>query len=908
MTVSYAEAMRKRQPTQQQELSTPAQHINPKRTSTNPWGTRVGTANLPVSADVGRMQNIPAQEKDSAWTTIAKSNPIKKQPIAILSRSNKAENPSTGSGKMSLASTAKKAKAANNKNRPSNKPKPTLRNMSINDLISNPSKKTFKGNKDQAVKAKLSSTSTAKISPNLQVDSTIDFPTLAAASPSLPTKKFATMKPSVKIQQQPQAKAIPKQNNKKPEKGNKKNTQTPSIASMFFKPQELDNRVGDGEEHKLLRLMQERTVYEKKGRQRLKPRKKKFTALKKKILHERLKKWRELHPEDDPTRGMALSNDSTKDTSSICLYNYASRDDLEDEDEYEEIYENLKEMASKVGDFDEIFVPRTLERDGDYPVFVKFKTIKDALAAKACWNDLIIGGVTLKAIALDESSVKDVDGGSWSDKMIAAESKSSQSKEAPNEMMDGPRQVIIEGVLTADDYDDEDCMEESIEYLHKLAEKFGKVSRICASSGKDGNVEVFCDNLESAGSIANGLCGTIISGNQLLATLVPITHSTEQDSKTNVVSIVELDNFLTKDDLEDEDCMEETLNDVRELAGKHGEIDEVIADGNTVKVSFVGDISVAENAVRELNGLRLGGMIVNARIVKQDEDRSSKDYIYLENLLTEDDLEDEDCLEESLEDIRQIVSKFGKVLDIAVDQKENSGSVRILYGGSPSERSQAMKELDGMVIGGQIISVRMPGSSTQDGSDESPGGGKRKTPVNGESAMLKKPRTSDPKPLYSGDKLIPEHFAECKRVPKVPNAAGPRQYAKIVNDDRVRPLLNEMLGELMRLQKRAVEDKNAKARRRIVMGLREVARGIRAHKVKMVVMANNLDEYGAIDQKLQEIIDLAEAEDVPLFFEFTKRSLGKAIGKSIKVAVVGIQNADGAHQPFKKLTAIASRI
>mmetsp|Transcript_17599 Transcript_17599/g.28463 ORF Transcript_17599/g.28463 Transcript_17599/m.28463 type:complete len:93 (+) Transcript_17599:1-279(+) len=92
------------------------------------------------------------------------------------------------------------------------------------------------------------------------------------------------------------------------------------------------------------------------------------------------------------------------------------------------------------------------------------------------------------------------------------------------------------------------------------------------------------------------------------------------------------------------------------------------------------------------------------------------------------------------------------------------------------------------------------------------------------------------------------------------------------------------------------------------MGLREVARGIRAHKVKMVVMANNLDEYGAIDEKLQEIIDLAKSEDVPLFFEFSKRGLGKAIGKNIKVAVVGIQSADGAHQPFKKLNAIAARM
>ena len=85
------------------------------------------------------------------------------------------------------------------------------------------------------------------------------------------------------------------------------------------------------------------------------------------------------------------------------------------------------------------------------------------------------------------------------------------------------------------------------------------------------------------------------------------------------------------------------------------------------------------------------------------------------------------------------------------------------------------------------------------------------------------------------------------------------------------------------------------------MGLREVARGIRAHKVKMVVMANNLDQYGAIDAKLQEILDLARAEELPVVFELNKRKLGKALGKSIKVSVVGIQNADGAHEQFKKL-------
>ncbi len=114
-------------------------------------------------------------------------------------------------------------------------------------------------------------------------------------------------------------------------------------------------------------------------------------------------------------------------------------------------------------------------------------------------------------------------------------------------------------------------------------------------------------------------------------------------------------------------------------------------------------------------------------------------------------------------------------------------------------------------------------------------------------------------------------------------------------------LITEMLGELMRLQERSKDDKNARARRRIVMGLREVMRGIRARTVKMVVMANNLDKYGAIDSKLQEILELACVGELPVLYKLNKRKLGKALGKSIKVLVIGIQNADGAHDQFKKL-------
>lgn len=68
-----------------------------------------------------------------------------------------------------------------------------------------------------------------------------------------------------------------------------------------------------------------------------------------------------------------------------------------------------------------------------------------------------------------------------------------------------------------------------------------------------------------------------------------------------------------------------------------------------------------------------------------------------------------------------------------------------------------------------------------------------------------------------------------------------------MNDDTAKPLIIEMLGELMRLQKRAIDDKNAKARRRLVMGFREVARGVRARKVKLVVSSFS-DKRGKMER------------------------------------------------------------
>ncbi len=297
----------------------------------------------------------------------------------------------------------------------------------------------------------------------------------------------------------------------------------------------------------------------------------------------------------------------------------------------------------------------------------------------------------------------------------------------------------------------------------------------------------------------------------------------------------------------------------------------------------------ADMALTRLSGLVISGSVV--KVSRHDVNstlRSEPGEVVLNNALNDDDFEDDDCLNESLKDIRSLAEQCGIVGSVLVELSGGQRKVRISFPEGQQTARQAAQRLDGMMLGGIALSVSTASPMDYRADDDC-------------IDMPEKPASPPPPPINSGDKMIPEQFAACKRIIKIPNAGAPRSYASKIADESGVIMLSEMLGELMRLQERSKDDKNARARRRIVMGLREVARGIRARKDNMVVMANNLDEYGAIDSKLQEILDLARAEELPVLYELNKRKLGKALGKSIKVSVVGIQNADGAQEQFKKL-------
>lgn len=632
--------------------------------------------------------------------------------------------------------------------------------------------------------------------------------------------KVAPSPPKIAKNKAPPA-ATPNNNKKKKKKEAPLAAQQPTL--LLNDTSNIKDRIGEGgEEHELMRLFLRQhkgfgtqsalaapTVVAP-GRQRIRPKRKHFTALKKKVLEERLKRWRAQHEATTTTTATAEAKDHTATT--VCVYGLVEPDELEDDDEYQELVSNFQDLADKVGPCRRLWIPREgATAVARIPAYCEFAQGDHAMAAVDCWNVLVLGGQALQA-----------------------------------------KLLILPQPL--------DDIEESME----------KWQKGCLEAEQQQEQQ------------------QVVSD--------PVTAEATSASVESSTVRIALEHALTQDDLEDEECLEESLQDIRALASQFGTVVSVTVEQENVLVEYQGDSAMAETAAAEWNKTVLGGVSVSARVMGSLEQvsatASASSSLILLNVLTEDDLEDEDCLEESMQDIRELAQQFGTVQSIELGDEETvgRGGLVVVYS-SADEANRAREGLDGMVIGGSTVSATLPAAVATISKL-----GEEQTDDKQTAVESKEPET-----MYSGDKVIPERFAECKRAPKVAVSQGARNYAVLTNDETVKELLTETLGELMRLQRRAMEDKNAKARRRLVMGLREVARGIRAHKVKMVVMANNLDDYGVIDDKLQEIIDLCHQEGVPIFFEFSKRGLGKALGKSIKVAVVGIQNADGANQQFKKL-------
>jgi len=159
---------------------------------------------------------------------------------------------------------------------------------------------------------------------------------------------------------------------------------------------------------------------------------------------------------------------------------------------------------------------------------------------------------------------------------------------------------------------------------------------------------------------------------------------------------------------------------------------------------------------------------------------------------------------------------------------------------------------------------------------------------------------------------------------KVANTLPVRQYVDQALSSKLDKIVATMLKRLMELQERLrlKDPVRSQMRRRLVFGFREVLRGIRSRRCMCIILAPNTEQGtgahpGGLDQTVKELIDRCQPtedeieqgkEGVPVVFALSKARLGATLGKQIKVSVVGLYNADGAHEEYKQMLRLAGQL
>ena len=337
--------------------------------------------------------------------------------------------------------------------------------------------------------------------------------------------------------------------------------------------------------------------------------------------------------------------------------------------------------------------------------------------------------------------------------------------------------------------------------------------------------------------------------------------------------------------------------------------------------------------------------------------------VVLRGLVRSADVEDEEEREEVLGDLREIAERHGAVEQLRLAEAPAAGSddvpVTIAYAAAACARAAAAA-LDGSVFGGSSIRASL-------GNGDPPAhqsAGPQDTPADPAGpAAQPPPGGADPLDLVLGpDELrrlaaplrwaeaiaggapvvlpparagaaaaggpapsgareavdarvaaaTPRRFATNRMVPNLLKGAsgGASAYAPPAEVDAAfAAKAKQLLRLLSQMQERARQSGNelkARRGRRLVCGLKEVGKHLPRGKVKLLVLAVNIDSGGqdnALRDEIERLIGLAQDHGVPMTYAMSKRQLGKAVGKTIKVSAVAVVNEDGANELFREVLA-----
>ncbi|XP_077174333.1 selenocysteine insertion sequence-binding protein 2-like isoform X2 [Paroedura picta] len=136
-----------------------------------------------------------------------------------------------------------------------------------------------------------------------------------------------------------------------------------------------------------------------------------------------------------------------------------------------------------------------------------------------------------------------------------------------------------------------------------------------------------------------------------------------------------------------------------------------------------------------------------------------------------------------------------------------------------------------------------------------------------------------------------------------------REYCNQVLSKEIDECVTLLLQELVSFQERIYQKDpmRAKAKRRLVMGLREVTKHMKLNKIKCVIISPNCEKIqskGGLDEALYNVIAMAREQEIPFVFALGRKALGRCVNKLVPVSVVGIFNYAGAESLFNKLVSL----
>eukprot|EP00339_Tiarina_fusa_P029767 CAMPEP_0117059872 /NCGR_PEP_ID=MMETSP0472-20121206/41617_1 /TAXON_ID=693140 ORGANISM="Tiarina fusus, Strain LIS" /NCGR_SAMPLE_ID=MMETSP0472 /ASSEMBLY_ACC=CAM_ASM_000603 /LENGTH=225 /DNA_ID=CAMNT_0004777805 /DNA_START=507 /DNA_END=1181 /DNA_ORIENTATION=- len=147
-----------------------------------------------------------------------------------------------------------------------------------------------------------------------------------------------------------------------------------------------------------------------------------------------------------------------------------------------------------------------------------------------------------------------------------------------------------------------------------------------------------------------------------------------------------------------------------------------------------------------------------------------------------------------------------------------------------------------------------------------------------------------------------------KLIPKIPLKLCAREYCDAIISNELNGIVSEMLTKLLLFQIRAKQKTPKKAKKRIVLGVREVERSVLRRRSKCIIIAYNIEQ----SESLNEVVDRIKVESaergIPVIYALKKSALGKAVGKRMNMSFASVVCEDGAHDLYKQVLQLSDAL